>query len=688
MAEVETKQTQTKAKPKFDETKMTEGDLSLFRFVKTRMEELKEARKNVHGINIEKIWEAADKDYIPHRLGTTGKRVLVEDEDKGWRSALVRIGTNNWQSDISQPNPFIKIQTALAILVDQNPSGVFTAATKKFAATTELIKQLYQRSWEIAKSKAQLKLFIFNLAKYGWAVGRTYPLKRVNKVRELVEYDEDKPENSTYEEKEVVEFNDVMRENLDPWNVWIDDMAKPNNEFSVRDWMWRKVYSMEVAKLEFGNFKNWKYVESGGIVTDKISGTASSVTKNFKDTNLVEIYFYENRVKDLFMVIANGVPIVIEPLPISDARGSKRLSLWQAYWVLRHAESPYGVGIYESIRYDTALLDRIRNMTIDQLTLSIYKMWFYQGTQSLTETGDIQITPGVGKQTLDPKNINWLNVPGPGNESWQGIEMLRRDIDESSGITETLIGAITGKTAFEIAQAKEAALKRLKTPLENITEALNTEGYITVSLIDLIYSIPETYSITEPDLIQAYLNEIEGDSELYERDENDNFTARVFREFPLNLDKDEKNNLIETEQTKFFRVKPRFLKWEGIINIKSQSILTPSKQVDKALDLEMYNILIPLLAQPPELYGKIAKSITKLYDKDPKDVLPDAWINPESSQNQPLFVGQQGQQPGQLPAPGGNAPQAPTAVSATQPAANPQGLVQRAMSRLTAPFRR
>jgi hypothetical protein len=248
-------------------------------------------------------------------------------------------------------------------------------------------------------------------------------------------------------------------------------------------------------------------------------------------------------------------------------------------------------------------------MTIDQLTLSIYKMFFYQGTQSLTETGDIKITPGAGKQVLDPKNINWLQIPGPGAEAWQGLEIFKKDLDEASGITDPLLGNITGKTAFEIAQAKEAALKRLKNPLENITDALDTEAYITVALAQLLYSIPEVYEIADQTLIEDYLKEVDSDPQLYERDVRTNeetgettdvFRAKVFPEFPLNLDKDEQGNLIETNETRFFRVKPGSLSWEGVINIKSQSVLTPSKQIDKALNLEMFNMLIPLIAPRPD----------------------------------------------------------------------------------------
>lgn len=659
-----------------------------FEYANKRIGEMKEYRKRDHyGVKLDTLWAQADRDYIPHRLKTkSGKKVVVTDEDKGWRGTLVNLGDSNWQSDIAQSNPFIKISTALSVLVDQNPTGVFTATAKKYTETTELIKQLYSRSWEYAKSKQQLKLFIHNLAKYGWACGRTYPLRIERKVQCPVGIDTENPDKTKYEEKTVVVYNDIMRDNLDPRNTWIDDTAKPNTQFSLRDWCFRKVYTMDSFKEEFGKYALAEKVTAGGIVTEVLDQVVKNNSEK-TETDLVEVYFYENILKDLFMVIANGVPVVITPLPISDEKGNKKLSLWQAYWNLRHALSPYGIGIYEAVRYDQSFLDRIRNMTIDQITLSIYKMFFYQGTQNLADTGDITIRPGVGKQVIDPKNISWLEVPGPGKDAFALLEMFRKDVDDASGITAPLIGEITGKTAFEIAQAKEAAVKRLKTPLDNITDALNDEGYITVTLIQALYSLPEIVDITDPQLIAQYLQETGSDQELFQREETTNelgepeekFQAKIYREFPLNLEKDEKGNLIETAETQFFRAKPSALKWEGIISIKSQSVLTPSKQIDKALDLEMYQVLIPLFTQPPELYKKVAENIAKLYDKDPQDVLPEHWLveNPIPTPMDPLMVSAEGA-PGGAPAPGAVPPSG----------LGPDSITSKVSNRMSEPFRR
>ncbi len=663
---------------------LSKEDKASLDFVKARINDLQETRKEVYGTDLDSIWQEADNAYIPHRLKTKGKKVIATDEDRGWRGSLVNLGSSNWQADIANANPFVKIQIALSILVDRNPKGVFTAMSKQFESTNLLMKQLYQRSWEVAKSKQQLKLFILNLCKYGWACGRTYPYKLTRNVKKVIEFNDDNPSDSKYEDTEVEVYNDIMRENLDPNNVWIDDMAKPNNPLSIRDWTWREVYSRDSFDEEFKKYKLWKYVKEGGATTETVGG---SKPKEYKEKKLIEVKFYENVLKDLFMVIANGVPIIIEPLPISDASGLKKLSLWQGYWTLRHSNCPYGIGLYEAMRYENSMLDRIRNMTMDQLTMCIYKSWFYQGTQALTETGQITLEPGVGKQVLDPKNIKFIDIPAPGVEAWKGLEVLQKAVDDASGITPPLGGEITGKTAFEVAQAKEAALGRLKFPLDNICDALEQEGYISISLIQLLYSIPEVIKISDPDLINQYIKETGADPSLYERVLNKetqqlDFNAKVYPEFPLNLEEDQGGNLVETEKTQFFRIKPKFLKWEGIINIEPQSILTPSKQIDKALDLEMYNMLIPLIAQPPELYKKVAENIVKLYDKDPKDVLPESWL--VKPQEQPMFIPQQqGMAGGENPNQG-----AEKMVGSTQMPANPQGMVQQMMSKLTQPTRK
>ena len=105
----------------------------------------------------------------------------------------------------------------------------------------------------------------------------------------------------------------------------------------------------------------------GGLST--VSPSTSSVGNTSKQTKrgMTEIYFYENQFDDWFIVEINGVMVAWEPLP----QNSKRLSGLWGYWNLRSAETIYGVGIVEMMEKDEQLIDRINNLTLRQLLITI-----------------------------------------------------------------------------------------------------------------------------------------------------------------------------------------------------------------------------------------------------------------------------------------------------------------------------
>ena len=599
----------------------TEEEVEIMKFFSSRADELKEARTKK---GIEDTWKAADKAYEPHTLSETkGKKMLASDDELGWRSKSVVMGQDDsWMEDSVPANPYIKIQTALGIIVDRNPSGVFSPGSSKYQANTQLIENLYKRSWEIAKSKKQMKLFTFNLSKYGFAVGRTYPLVIKRKVRDLVEYYPDGSKPNKYEEVDQVYYDDIFRENLNPWSVWIDDAATPGNHLSANDCMWFKDYSWDKFEENFGSLKNFKYITPEDLTPYTENGTGDESKRITKQG--VRVWFYENLSRDTWYVEAdvNGkkIPLVNEPIPHTPR--NKRLSLWWTHWTLRNDRDIEGIGTYEAMRGDHKLHTKIRAMTMDQLVLSIYKEYFYEGTDSLQNDGVTRIQPGKGRQVVNPQNMRWSEIPGPGKDAYEGMRYQEEKMEDATGITRGLQGDVTGKTAFEVSQAREAALKRLKTPLENICDALELEAYVTIALIEETYSVSQVEQVAEEGNVESY-------------------TQAQTREIPLNLEKDKDGNYVTTDEQKFMQIDTADLAWEGQIVVRAQSIIANSELLDRQTTLEMTNMLIPLLGQPPELVGKIAKELIKMYDKEPKDWLPDMFLNPAPPPGMPPAEGAQ-----------------------------------------------
>jgi hypothetical protein len=213
-----------------------EADLQ--KFTQKRIDKMQNYRKAVlGGKDIEKIWREADKEYEPRSDEFAGKKMYASDDELGLRSSIITIDDNrkSWKSKNSDPTLFVKIQTALSIILDKDPEAAFQALVKRYDATTKIAHSLWKSSWAIDNSKQQFKLFSFNLAKYGWACGRTYPKIITRSKKILVEIDTDNPENNKYEEKVITDFNGIHRENLDPYRTWIDEMTRPNDPTSTND---------------------------------------------------------------------------------------------------------------------------------------------------------------------------------------------------------------------------------------------------------------------------------------------------------------------------------------------------------------------------------------------------------------------------------------------------------------------
>ena len=610
-------------------------------YIKKRVEEMKEYRKSLKGL--EARWKEVDREYEPSELELSPKRKRLEaDDELGLRSRLVPVGADqgqDWRSNNSDPTLLTKIQTAFSLLVDRNPEAVLTALLKKYENTSDLANGLWKRNWEMSGSKEVLKLFIFNLAKYGVAYGRSYPrlIKYPKKV--LVEIDTENPENNKYEDNEIIWYNDVAKENLNPWRTWLDEMTQPYDIHSMTECYYEKDFTYDQAKIEFGNYPNFETIgKSAKVEYDEEGNKEKQGDK--RRTDIITIGFFESKLKDLYSIYvpSKGIVLYQSPLPNDDGY----LSIWHTVWVLRSATRPDGVSLWETIKGDKMLYDKMTNQTMDQLVLSIYKMFFYTGTAQNKADGTIKIQPGKGEQIINGK-IDWLEVPGPGVEAWEGLKYLKGKIDDNSGITPTLEGEITGKTLGETLHAKEAALKRIKTPLDNISWAIEQDAYITLSWMSQIYSIPEVKEFADEMEMLKYEeeNKIERNDVREIADQEGNKTGLSASYLPqLSLHLEERDgSLFESKESQFFQVgkeiKSKQLKWRGIFKVVPKSIMTQSIEVERQMKDEMFNKLVPLFQGPPELFKKAAMQILKINEEDPEDWLPDSWLQNQAEQ---LFI--------------------------------------------------
>jgi hypothetical protein len=605
----------------------TESDV--LKYTDRRIEEMKEYKKN---LKLEDKWKEADKECeVGEIMFEKGKKRFESDDELGLRTRLVNIQDerDDWRSKNSDPTLLSKIHTALSILIDKNPESVLTALCKKYEKSSALANSIWKRNWEITNAKDTLKLFVFNLAKYGWAVGRSYPRIIKYKKKVLVQLDQEDRTKDKYEEQEYIRFNDVAKQNMNPYRVWIDETTKPYDRESMKECYYEIDYTKDEFDSEFAAYKNYEFVgDSAKMIYDEEIKTDS---KDRKD--IITVGFFENRLRDLYVILIPSKKIILHHSPLPNDDGY--MSLWHTLWLIQSAESPYGISMWEMIKQDKYLYDKMSNMTMDQLVLSIYKMFFYTGTSGLLGDGQIKIKPGVGHQMVNG-DVKWMDVPGPGNEAWEGLKYQKAKIDDNSSIPPVVEGEITGKTLGEILHAKEASLKKLKMPLENIADAIEQDAYLTLSWSSQILSIPEIKTFASEKELMDYesetgvqrsaLAEMQGEGGQRE------LQASYYPEVSLHLE-GRGGELFESKESKYFQVgediKPEQLKWQGIFKVLPKSILTPSLELEKMRKSEILQTIAPFLGQDPMIFKKSVDQYLKVQEEDPEDWEPDSWLQPQ-----------------------------------------------------------
>lgn len=593
-----------------------------------RKGELLKSRKSVNGLDIDELMRRFDKNYFNREADIPASEL---DPD---------------QKPISINNAFGKVQAALSIMIDRNPTIILNEKAKKYSSNRELIKSLTMNSWKNTNSLGQLKLSMFNAAKRGWMAGRTYNKKLVTEARFPMKMDE--KGRIAYESKMITKIDDIAYMNLNNHNVWFDEEAMPEDFYSIRDAMHRELWHIDKVRRIFpqDEFPNMKWVNEGGNLQETIIG--ESVANNATNSNqrelkkgLTEVFFYENQYDDWFIVEINGVMVVWEPLP----QNHKRLSYTTAGWNLRNAETLYHIGVIEEMEKDETLIDRILNMSMRQLLVSINPPGFYQGTEDM-EDENIKIKAGVLRRVTNPQDIKFLDIKSPGAEPLNVINWIEEKENQKTGITKLLEGEAqteAGDTAFELGVSRESSLKRLKLPLKSFQYALDWEFRNRIDLIKQTYSDFDVEHIADPEEIQAYLDEVDGDRSFYFIENEGEvgqeiFYAKKYREFQLQLEQTQKGDFVESEGKSFFKIKPEYLPWEGDVTVDMSSMLIQSEELEKADTLRLANLVVPLTQLPPEQGKKPATEILRAFNKDPKKWLPEEWLQekaPETAQVMP-----------------------------------------------------
>ncbi len=420
-------------------------------------------------------------------------------ENNGWGSMVVynktqgggydynvypyKMGNQNQNKSgvpVSQePIALSKILIATSVLAGKVPDAEVVGDDKIY---NKAAYELWKRTWTLKGANGQntLERTYQNLLTYGWAAWRTYP-RRVAVQRQGID---------------KILFDDIYREPMDPDRTWLGVGQNVGDYWS----QFEVYYEKDVLKDEF-----FKMVPEAAAYKKRKGffdvGTTSDESKDENQVlseNSYTIGYYENVLLNKYVVKCGKFVIYAGELPNDDSYGS----ILVARCFVKNILDPYGVGLYEMMRGNTALFTYINSLNAQQVEAEIFPLLF--GPQVQNGTNTYRRSPNV----INPKNPgSSIDVVKTSGNVQQGIEFGRQQkvaIEENTGVNNIVSGQNAESTLGSTVILKEAALNRLTPPRNSMMDALQTDAHIALSWIEQTYPADKVFLVDTDEDVNAF----------------------------------------------------------------------------------------------------------------------------------------------------------------------------------------
>lgn len=378
-----------------------------------------------------------------------------------------------------EPIAFSKILIATSVLAGKVPDAEVVGDDKIY---NKAAYELWKRTWVLKGANGQntLERTYQNLLTYGWAAWRTYP-RRISVKRSGID---------------KMLFDDVYREPMDPDRTWLGIGQNVGDYWS----QFEVYYEKDILKAEFFKmvpaaeaYKKRKGFFDVGVTSDEAKEENQTLSEHS-----FTIGYYENVLLNRYIVKCGKYVIFDGELPNDDNYGSVVV----AHCFVKNILDPYGVGLYEMMRGNTALFTYINSLNAQQVEAEIFPLLF--GPQVQNGSNTYRRSPNV----INPKNPgSSIDVVKTSGNVQQGIAFGQQQkvaIEENTGVNNIVAGQNAESTLGSTVILKEAALNRLTPPRNSMMSALQTDAHIAVSWIEQTYPVDKIFFIDKDEDIASF----------------------------------------------------------------------------------------------------------------------------------------------------------------------------------------
>lgn len=422
---------------------------------------------------------------------------------------LKEMGGDDWMSNMFVPMTASHVRAIHPRVADSKPELKVEGRTKRDMRRAMWVQALLDYLWEKANMDARIRDFVWQALIYGTTVGKVFWKKDMIIKTDTV-VDEDKMTIKDIEDKSIV-YNDPAFEVVDLYNFYPDPLATciDDARYIVQRYLMTKEQILSTyGSLIEANVALLK-VGQGGDVTDYASvrlevlsetksdsetkNPNSSVASSAQTTSdVMEVIEYWER--NRFVLMVNGVilrygknPFGIGVIP---------------YVSVPYEKLPfefYGIGICEQVEQPQKTLNIVRNQRIDNVTLTIQKM-FIVNPFALVNKKDLVARPFGTIRTNDVNAIVPVKQDTMGESAYREDTLAMEAGRMATGIDDWSRGiqGPASATATAVTTQKESTLERVKLFISNLeTDCYSKIMRYWIAMAATLYEMKTLERITD-----------------------------------------------------------------------------------------------------------------------------------------------------------------------------------------------
>ncbi len=539
-----------------------------------------------------------------------------------------------------EPIAFAKILIATSVLAGKLPDGTVIADDKIYA---KAMYELWKRNWSMngANGANTLMLTYQNLFTYGWAAWRVYP-RRVQV-----------PRNGTTK----ILFDDVYREPLDPHRTWLGIGFNHGDSWSQSE----VYYERDMPREQF--FEMYPEAKSNKTKLQYVCVSDEAKDENAEKVQThVTIGYYENELLNRYIVVCGKMVIYDGELPNDGSHGS----VVTARCFMKNMNDPYGVGLYEMMRGNTAIFTYINSLNAQQVEAEIFPLLF--GAQVQNGNATYKRGPNIVNPKHPGTDISVIKTSGNVQQGILYADKQKQAIEENTGVNNIVAGTQSETTLGSTVILKEAAYNRLTPPKNSMVVGLERDAHIANTWMKQIYPVDKIFMIDSEDQLAEFVKQnpdyfVEAQVVLNDDGLATGLVAAASPNLRLNFDFTAKGEMMENVPTRQISSRKLFeeLKNTGHISdyiefvIDPDSMLLPSLEIQKQTFMALFpvitnqiTLIFSMRNQDPEGAAAQLMALEKLLEiqnQDIFDYIPkseyDAIIGKQPSEVQKQMQEQQ-----------------------------------------------